>query len=258
MQKTTNIFRSYLLRFFFRLSVFLAALTLYLRRREALDFTQTQPIAVPLRLFWVILMVSFALQLSPRAMVSRGCRKQFAETFRPTGRELKGDALRGLDRGALRVAVAWAIPNLLFARLYFRRFFGVPEMLLLTAFYYLCDVICIVFFCPFQRFWMKNKCCTTCRIFAWGTIMTVTPLLFVPHRYSYSLVALALVCTLRWELVYRRHPERFFEETNAFLTCADCTDRLCEKETESCAKQFGGIWPMTMSSGFTMSRCTRG
>ena len=74
---------------------------------------------------------------------------------------------------------------------------------------------------------MKNKCCVTCRTFAWGTIMTVTPLIFVPSVYSWSLVALALVCTAAWEVTYHRHPERFCEETNAFLTCAACTDHLC-------------------------------
>ena len=57
--------------------------------------------------------------------------------------------------------------------------------------------------------------------------MTVTPLIFVPSVYSCSLVALALVCTTAWEVTYHRHPERFCEETNAFLTCAACTDHLC-------------------------------
>ena len=91
-------------------------------------------------------------------------------------------------------------------------------MLLFTVLYYLCDVIRIVFYCPFQKLFMKNKCCVTCRIFAWGTIMTVTPLIFVPSVYSLEPCgAGARVCTVAWEVTYHRHPERFCEETNAFF-----------------------------------------
>lgn len=231
MHKAVNMFRNYLLRFFFRLTVLIVALVGYLRDRAALDFTQNDRLFAPINLLWGILLVSFALQLSPHSRVSRGCLKQFPEHFAVVENVVDGFFLRTklkkLNMGATRVAVAWIALNLVFAWLYWRGTFDVSEMVLLTAFYYLCDVICIVFYCPFQRLFMKNKCCVTCRIFAWGTIMTVTPLIFVAHFYSWSLVGLALVCTALWEITYRRHPERFCEETNAFLTCAVCTDKLC-------------------------------
>ena len=231
MEKAVNMFRSYLLRFFFRLGVLLVTLSGYFKDRETLDFTKSTGLLSPVNILWGILLVSFALQLSPHSRVSRGCLKQFPQNFDKVEAAVDDfflhTKLHRLNLGATRVAVVWAVPNLLFAWLYYRGTFGVPEMLLLTVFYYLCDVICIVFYCPFQRLFMKNKCCVTCRIFAWGTIMTVTPFLFVPHFYSWSLVALAIVCTVLWEVTYRRHPERFCEETNAFLTCAACTDHLC-------------------------------
>ena len=231
MRKPINMLRNYLLRFFFRLIVMVAVLYFYLTDREALDFTAEPRLDSPLVVLGVILFASFALQLSPKSRISRGCLKQFPHNFRKI--ETAVDELvlrmkiRKLDLGATRVAVIWAIPNLLFAWLYYRGTFGAPEMLLITVFYYLCDVICIVFYCPFQKLFMKNKCCVTCRIFAWGTIMTATPLIFVPSVYSWSLVVLALACTVLWEISYRRHPERFCEETNAFLTCSSCTDHLC-------------------------------
>lgn len=231
MQKPINMFRSYLLRFFFRLTVLIVTVSGYFKNRAALDFTVRHAFFAPVNLLWAILTASFALQLSPHSRVSRGCLKQFPGTFDRVENVVDGfflrTKLRKLNLGATRVAVIWAIPNLIFAALYYKGIFGVPEMLLLTVLYYLCDVICIVFYCPFQKLFMKNKCCVTCRIFAWGTIMTVTPLIFMPSVYSWSLVALALVCTVAWEVTYYRHPERFCEETNAFLTCAACTDRLC-------------------------------
>lgn len=231
MHKAINMFRSYLLRFFFRLAVMVVALAGYFKQRQALDFTAADGFFTPVSILWGILLVSFALQLSPRSRVSRGCLKQFPQTFSRVETVVDDFFLRTklkrLDLGATRVAIVWAALNLLLATLYYCGVLGVPEMLLITVFYYLCDVICIVFYCPFQKLFMKNKCCVTCRIFAWGTIMTVTPLIFIPHFYSWSLVGLAVACTVVWEVNYRRHPERFCEETNAFLTCAACTDRLC-------------------------------
>ena len=223
--------RSYLLRFVFRALVLLAVLCAYLTEREALDFTKNARVLRPVNLLWVFFVVSFALQLSPRSRVSRGCLKQFPQYFERIGSAVDAFRFRArltrLDLGATRVALLWIALNLIFAALYLRGVIGVPDMVLLATFYYLCDLICIMFYCPFQSLVMKNKCCVTCRIFAWGTIMIATPLLFVPHFWSWSLVALALVCTALWEVTYYRHPERVVEETNAFLVCENCTDRLC-------------------------------
>ena len=42
-----------------------------------------------------------------------------------------------------------------------------------------------------------------------------------------SLLALSLVLLLRWEITFYRHPERFSEETNEYLHCKNCTEKLC-------------------------------
>ena len=223
--------RSYLLRFAFRALVLLCVTGAYLTRREELDFTRPRAPLHPLNFLWLFFIVSFALQLSPRSRVSRGCLKQFPRYFDRIENAVDDLRLRTrltrLDLGATRVALLWIALNLVFLVLYLRGVIGVPTLVLLATFYYVCDLVCIMFYCPFQKLVMKNKCCVTCRIFAWGTIMIATPLSFVPHPWSWSVVALARVCTVLWEVAYRRHPERFVEETNAFLACENCTDRLC-------------------------------
>jgi len=223
--------RSYLVRFTFRALVLLTVLLTYFTHRSLLDFTKERTFFRPVDLLWLIFLVSFALQLSPHSRVSRGCLKQFPEHYHRI--ETFADDFRfrthltRLDLGATRVALLWIALNLIFAVLYLRGIIGVPTLVLLATFYYLSDLICIIFYCPFQHLVMKNKCCVTCRIFAWGTIMIATPLIFIPHFWSWSLVALALVCTVLWEVTYYRHPERFVEESNAFLACENCTDHLC-------------------------------
>ncbi len=225
------MFKNYILRFIFRLCVLISVAVCWFLDREALDFTQNARLFHPLSALWLVMFLSFALQLSPKSRVSRGCLKQFPDHFHKIEAVVDDfrvkTHLRRLDLGATRVAIAWILLNGAIAALYFLGIIGVPEMLLLASFYYVCDVICIVFYCPFQHLFMKNKCCVTCRIFAWGTIMIATPLVFIPHLYSWSLVALALLCTVLWEVSYHRHGERFLEETNAFLACENCTDHMC-------------------------------
>lgn len=231
MKEISKMLKSYLLRFVFRLSVLIATVICWFVDREALDFTKNETLLHPLNALWLFFFLSFALQLSPKSRVSRGCLKQFPEHFHKIETVVEDfrikNGLRRLVLGATRVAIVWTLLNGVIAALFFTGLIGVPELLLLASFYYVCDVVCIVFYCPFQHLFMKNKCCVTCRIFAWGTIMIATPLILVPHFYSWSLVALALTCTVLWEVSYRRHPERFLEETNAFLACENCTDKMC-------------------------------
>ena len=65
--------------------------------------------------------------------------------------------------------------------------------MLISLFYAVCDRICVLFFCPFQVWIMKNRCCVHCRIYRWDYVMMFTPLLFVPGPYSWSLLGLALI-----------------------------------------------------------------
>lgn len=101
-----------------------------------------------------------------------------------------------------------------------------------VLFYFLFDMICVVLWCPVQLLVMRNRCCTTCQIFNWDAIMTVTPLLLIAGDlacawFAWPLLMLALVILVRWELAFARHPERFDERTNASLACANCKDKLC-------------------------------
>ena len=92
---------------------------------------------------------------------------------------------------------------------------------------YLCDLVCVLFFCPFQTFLMGNRCCVNCRIFAWGSWMMAAPLMCVPHWYSWSLFGMGLAVLAVWERRYARYPERFWEGSNRLLQCAHCQEQLC-------------------------------
>ena len=105
-------------------------------------------------------------------------------------------------------------------------------LFMISVFFYVCDLICVLIWCPF-RLIMKNKCCTTCRIFNWDHLMMFSPLIFVGGFFAISLVALAVLAWLIWELCVLLYPERFWEMTNLSLQCCECTDKLC---TQYCQK----------------------
>jgi len=234
MESTSKLFRSYLNRLVFRTAVFIAALALYIIDKRLLDFTAdwSRPYVVgPTSILYLVILIEMLIQINPRSKVSTGCLKQFERYFRKADvdydeKEIK-DAIHYKNIGAIKVLIAWVAFNLVIGVLYFKRIIGAEELLLICIAYYVCDLICIMFFCPFQKFLMKNRCCVTCRIFAWGLPMLTTPLAFVKHFYSWSLFGLALGVAAKWEYTFYKHPERFLEIVNVNLNCTNCSDKLC-------------------------------
>ena len=105
-------------------------------------------------------------------------------------------------------------------------------LLMITMVFYVCDLICVLIWCPF-RLIVKAKCCTTCRIFNWDHLMMFSPMLMVSGFFSRTLLLMAIADWLIWELCIMMYPERFWENTNAALRCTNCTDKLC---TQYCQK----------------------
>lgn len=62
--------------------------------------------------------------------------------------------------------------------------------------------------------------------------MMFTPLVFIPSVYTYSLLGIALILLIRWEITYKRHPERFSSFTNANLNCSNCKEKLCKHKKQ--------------------------
>lgn len=240
MNKLSKMFKSYLVRFAFRAAVFIVVLTTYFLDKSQLDFTSAKGQAdffAPIWIFWLILILEMLIQINPNSKVSRGCLKQFGKFYVKSDEtyereELKA-AVRKRDKSALKVLAAWVVLNLAFGAAYMAGIIHVEEMVLLSAVYYLSDLICVIFFCPFQEFFMKNKCCVTCRIFAWGQPMITTPMIFIRHFYSWTLFGIALLVALGWEYKYRKYPERFFEKTNMNLRCSNCPDQMCRIKISS-------------------------
>ena len=173
---------------------------------------------------WAIFVVEMIFRFFPSKFESPGCQKQFAGNYRKTG---KTQIIIEDNNATILVALIWIVFNAFFGALHMAGVLDDGIMILLCSVYSVCDMICILFFCPFQTWFLKNKCCCTCRIYNWDYAMMFTPLFFIGGRYGWSLLALSVLLLVRWEITFYRHPERFSENTNEYLQCRNCTEKLC-------------------------------
>ena len=187
-----------------------------------------------LSVIWIVFAVEMVFRFFPSELESPGCQKQFARNYIKSG---STEIVTHDNNAVVLVALIWIVFNGVFGALHMVGVFDDGIMILLCAAYSVCDMICILFFCPFQSWFLKNKCCSACRIYNWDYAMMFTPLFFVRSKYSWSLLALSVALLFRWEITYFRHPERFSEETNEYLRCKNCTEKLCAHK-----RQLHSLW----------------
>ena len=175
-------------------------------------------------LVWMIFAMEMIMRFFPFDIESMGCQKQFAKNYQPVPVPA---SIPKDNKTAWLIVLVWVALNGAIGALYFLHIIDKGILLLVSLAYSVCDMVCILFFCPFETWFLHNKCCGTCRIYNWDYAMMFTPLLFIPGFFSWSLCALGLALLLEWEFIHWRHPERFYEETNQCLKCVNCKEKLC-------------------------------
>ena len=199
-----------------------------------------------LHVLWGIWVIDMAAQILPlRTQISLGSQKLWQMRFKPIREmfnargKLVAEGVAKLkkhivetSRAALWVLILWAALVAVIGGLAYAGVMTDTALFITTVLFYVCDLICVLIWCPF-RLIMRNRCCTTCRIFNWDHLMMFSPFLFVRSFYTWSLLTMSIIAWLVWEMAIFFHPERFWEGANAALTCASCTDKLC---TQYCRK----------------------
>ena len=190
-----------------------------------------------LHLLWLIWVADMIQQIIPiKNKLPLGSMKLFANRFRPIREKINYEALRAYivttTKAAYKVFVLWCGLLAVIGMLYYAGILTKPLLFLISVAFYVCDLICVLIWCPF-RLMMKTRCCTTCRIFNWDHLMMFSPLIFMGGFYGLSLAFLAFAAWLVWELCVMMYPERFWDKSNLALKCSECTDKLC---TQYCQK----------------------
>lgn len=187
----------------------------------------------PLHVLWAVFICIMLMHLLPRYREWRTMAwlKLSADKFDPVENYDEVELLKYVqdqNRKAWTVMLVWLCFNAIWGFLYLFDVIQESELLLITAFYFLSDYICILFYCPFQTHIMKNKCCVNCRIYDWGHFMMFTPMLFIRNFFSWSLFFTSIIVLIKWEITYTKYPERFYEGSNKNLKCENCKDKTCQ------------------------------
>lgn len=236
----SRIRKLYFARLIGRCVIFILCALIWLLRPEEFELLHGMNFfqrLSPLHLLWGVWILDMIWQVIPAEKeIALGSRKLFKRHFQPIREKINHEALRryilSTTKAAYKVMLLWAAFGTCIGLLYFAGVLARKELFMITAAFYVCDLICVLIWCPF-RLMMKNRCCTTCRIFNWDHLMMFTPMLFIPGFYSWSLCLLAIVVWVVWELCVLLYPERFWEFSNKALQCSSCTDKLC---TQYCQK----------------------
>lgn len=235
--------KRYVLRLIFRCFTFIFCTLIFIIRPE--EFTVLQGMSFfhrfsVLHLLWGAWVIDMICQLIPiKDKIPLGSQKLFRQRFRPIKEKINYAALRqyvlSTTKSAYKVFLMWSALLAALGALYFTGTLHYTALFLFSAAFYVCDLICVLIWCPF-RLILQNRCCTTCRIYNWDHLMMFTPMIFIKGFYSISLLVMAFVIWLVWELHVALYPERFWEHSNEALRCSECTDKLC---TQYCKKLRG-------------------
>lgn len=230
----TDMLNRYWVKLGIRVFLFVFFLVFYLRDKKVMLELVMQPIwmgITPIHVLWFIFMGIMLIHIFPTDRLSMALRKSKNRHYSERKDYSELELLQFVQKQNIRawkVMLIWLSFNAVFGFLYLMKVINDADLLMLTVFYFLCDYICILFFCPFQSYVMKNKCCVNCRIYDWGHFMMFTPMLFIRNFFSWSLFFTSIVVLIHWEVIYARHPERFWSGSNDTLQCLNCKDKTCQ------------------------------
>ena len=232
--------KRYIFRLVARSIIFVLCCLLYILRREEFEVLRGWNFFREfswLHLLWLVWVVDTLQQIVPiKNKLPLGSMKLFRSRFKPIRDRVNYEALHSYivttTKAAYKVFLIWCAGLCVIGVLYYAGILDRGGLFLVSAAFYVCDLICVLIWCPF-RLLMRTRCCTTCRIFNWDHLMMFTPMIFLGGFYAVSLISLAFLAWLVWELCIMMYPERFWDKSNAALRCSECTDKLC---TQYCQK----------------------
>ena len=119
----------------------------------------------PLHLLWALWVIDMVLQIIPvKNKVPLGSQKLFANRFKPIRDKINHKSLREYiittTKAAYKVFILWCLLIAGIGALYYVGILGKIGLFMISVLFYVCDLICVLIWCPF-RLLMKNRCCTT-------------------------------------------------------------------------------------------------
>ena len=168
----SKIRKKYFIKLFGRILILILSIILAIYFPNNFTILNKNNFFTQLSLFhilWLIWIIDIILQIIPiKNNLALGSKKLFSNYFIPTKTKVNYKALKKYikttTKSAYKVFIIWGLLIICIGLLYYNNILNKNALLLISIFFYVCDLICVLIWCPFSLI-MKNKCCTTCRIF---------------------------------------------------------------------------------------------
>ena len=147
--KLTTVSTLHYVRLIYRSCLFIAFLVAYIMfrfrgGRPVEEILEERPLIISI--IWTVFTVEMIIRFFPSRFESPGAQKQFARNYIKTGNT-------NIDiqdnHGVMLAALVWILFNGIFGMLHMIGLLDDGIMILLCCAYSVCDMICILFFCPF-------------------------------------------------------------------------------------------------------------
>ena len=213
-----------------RASVFLMALVVFIINKDLIFIIGNHSFGFLkiYHLLWLLLMVEMLVVIFPKYNKYVSCGKLFTKHYKPinsydevTFRKI----VRANNIRAIITLIFWVGLTALIGAVYLKGIISKTAIYIISLFFYFSDQFCINVWCPFKSFILKNKCCTSCRIYNWGHFMMFSPLVFIPSFFTLLLFFVSVLFNIQCDYSHRKYPERFTELTNANLKCVNCREK---------------------------------
>ncbi len=157
--------------------------------------------------------------------------KAFSQYYIPSN-SVDTDNLKKQNKAALLIFITYSFLIISIGYLhYYFTFFNDWFIYLWFLLFNIADYVCVIFWCPFQHLFIKNKCCNSCRISNWDRLMKYVVLFFSSNILANILAVFSTVVFIQWEYLHYKHPERFYISTNKKISCQNCSVKICKNKT---------------------------
>lgn len=145
--------------------------------------------------------------------------KYYVASRKPVDDNKINNEIKKQTKHAMKILALWIVFILTEGLLYQFNIVDEKTIIVGTISLRIFERLFVLVWCPFGAI-MRNKCCTTCRIYGWDQLMLNSPLVFIPSLPFYALILISTIYFIEWELSAKRHPERFLQISNEGIRCS--------------------------------------
>lgn len=152
MKKGVRIIVVHYAKLAIRIVAFILLLVLYINKGNAFIMSNLKEKYYILIFIWLLIFIEIGIRAVNLGLESMGCQKIFNKNYLKEELEIDDRTIiKPRKYSPFIIAGICLGLNAIYAPLYFNGIIDNSILMLISLFYSICDVICVLFYCPFQQ-----------------------------------------------------------------------------------------------------------